>query len=600
MNEQTFHRLAVRRRAVRTGAIGAATVVVAALCSATASAVPTNPPYEGTAMSVHLTSGGTASLIAVGDLSGNGPHDVAIADGGSSAVEVLLNDGSGHFAESTIAGSVRYPAAIAVGDLGGTGPGEDIAVVGQAAPSPSPATGNLYLLLRDGSGGYRRVTVHVGAVPDALAIGDLNGDGHDDVAVTNAAGAGGTPDPGDAGSVTLALNNGDGTFTPDTFSAGDLGDTFQGTGPRGIAIGDFRGAGHRRDLAVISGNEKLQLFLQNSGTAAQPTFATPDAIDPGFDDYSIAAGDLGGPGAGDDIAIGNGGPVKFRGATVLLNQGNATFDSTFLADGINTSPSGAAVAIGNFGGGTRPGVAVTNPAQGDYTGSTSVFLKNSDGSWQQTTVPVVAPDSGPSSIAAGNLTAAGDPDKLDLFVGTSFSNTVEVIANHTADVGSTTATQKTTVTVTRLPGVLQLSVAEPTLSFGSVLAGTATAPVPVGDLIYTNTLDNTEAWSVAVAATSLVNGSSTIGWTSLSFDPGRVDTPGSTATGSIDPGTGGTFTGGADSTPGTTLSAPLTVATGTGRTRGRFTHSGSTVTLTVPPDATSGSYAGTVQYTILG
>ncbi|GAA5180135.1 hypothetical protein GCM10023322_11750 [Rugosimonospora acidiphila] len=592
-----------RRGRIAGGVAASLGMVVAGLGLPTAaSADVTNPPFAAQASSVAMQGDlldHDSGFVAVGDLSGNGPHDVAVLDGAAGEVDGLINDGSGHFTEKRIGSVGTVVDAIAIGDLGGSGPGEDIAVLNEGTSSPTPPTGNLVMLIRDGSGGYRTVRVPVGARPDALAIGDLNGDGHNDVAVTNAAGAGGVPDPGDSGTITLAMNNGDGTFAPTTIDYGHLGDAFQGTGPAGIAIGDFQGSGHRRDLAVVNGDETLQLYLQNSGDAAQPTFTTPATIDPGFDDMSIAAGDLGGPGAGDDIAIGNGGPVKFRGVTVLLHQPDNTFTRTFLADGINTSPFGAKVAIGNLGGSGRPGIAVTNPAQSDYTGSTSVFLKNSDGSWQETTVPAVAPDSGPTSVAFGTMTKSGDPNKLDIVVGMAFSNTVEVISNTTADVGNSAATQNTTATVTRAPGVLQLEALQPNVTFGSVQAGTATAPVPVGDLSYTNTLDGSAPWSVTVSATDMVDGSSTLPWTALSFDPGRVDTPGHDATGVITPGTAGTFGSGTDTTPGTTLSPPLTVATGSGTTRGQFTHSDSTITLTVPANAAAGSYSGLLQYTII-
>jgi hypothetical protein len=63
-----------------------------------------------------------------------------------------------------------------------------------------------------------------------VTVGDFNGDGFPDLAVTNGA---------DLGTISVLLGNGDGTFrAPLNYAAG-------GT-PARVAVGDFNGDGHLR------------------------------------------------------------------------------------------------------------------------------------------------------------------------------------------------------------------------------------------------------------------------------------------------------------------------------------------------------------------
>ena len=95
----------------------------------------------------------------------------------------------------------------------------DVVTANQYADSVS-------MLLGDGAGGFAREDFAAGDMPSDVAVGDLNGDGFDDLAVSNLA----------DGMVSVLLNLGDGTLA-------DKLDLSVGNEPSAVAIGDVTGDG---------------------------------------------------------------------------------------------------------------------------------------------------------------------------------------------------------------------------------------------------------------------------------------------------------------------------------------------------------------------
>lgn len=129
--------------------------------------------------------------IAVGDFNGDGRPDLITANSGTNEVSLLLN---GRFAEAKNAAVGAAPISVAVADFNADQK-LDIAVANfgsQAVPGKEVS-----VLLGNGQGSFGPATLFsVGRFPQAVAVGDFDGDGRPDLAVVN---------NGD-GSVSILLN----------------------------------------------------------------------------------------------------------------------------------------------------------------------------------------------------------------------------------------------------------------------------------------------------------------------------------------------------------------------------------------------------------
>jgi hypothetical protein len=159
-----------------------------------------------------------------------------------------------------------------------------------------------------------------GGNPNSIAIGDLNGDGHPDLAV----GA------GNSGDVTVLLGDGAGGF------AAAVGSPFAaGSNPDSVAIGDLNGDGFP-DLAVAdSGSNKVDVLL-GDGTGS---FGSAARFVVGNNQLSVAIGDVDGDGHPDLVVAETGGISSLGAVQVLLGDGTGSFSfgSTVTVPGVPAS-----------------------------------------------------------------------------------------------------------------------------------------------------------------------------------------------------------------------------------------------------------------------
>ncbi len=225
--------------------------------------------------------------VVVADFNGDGKLDFAVANSGDSTISTFQGNGDGTFTEFPnspfkLAAPEQGPVAMITGNFVNRGT-KDLAIANET-------TNNVAILSASGdstfSGTFAEANgspIAVGRQPVAIAGGDLNADGIVDLAVVNQT----------DNTVTVLLNNGDGTFTPAAGSPLPTSAT-----PSGVAIADFT-QDRLGDIAVTNngvGTLGVYLGLGSGLFSSRLELSTP----PGPD--AVISTDLNGDGL-PDIAL---------------------------------------------------------------------------------------------------------------------------------------------------------------------------------------------------------------------------------------------------------------------------------------------------------
>ncbi len=254
--------------------------------------------------------------LAMGDFNCDGKLDLAVSAmsdwaipmPGYGVVYVLLGNGDGTFQSPTVYTAGHYCSSLAVGDVDGDGK-LDIAVTSQTTVVGLYYEGSVVVLLGNGDGTFRiGGEFGVGINPQAVYVDDLNNDGKQDLVVANSW----------DGSITILLGSGDGSFLPVYSYA-------TGGGAASIIGGDFNRDG-AHDLAVLNYNASdVAVFLgRGDGTFLDRT-NYPGGLN---NCYSITAADFNRDGK-IDLAL-----ADLSGARVQVLPGNG--DGTFQnAESVN-------------------------------------------------------------------------------------------------------------------------------------------------------------------------------------------------------------------------------------------------------------------------
>ena len=329
----------------------------------------------------------------VADLNGDGFPDIIVTSG--NRISVFLNYGNGSFAPRTDypVAAAAYPITIA--DFNGDNI-PDIAA-GNYDNTVGTYVKTLSFLYGNGDGTFRAHTDYpVDVNIQALASGDVNGDGRPDLLITNTVGAGAV--------VSALLNNGDGTYAPRI----------------DYPVGKTAGAA---TLADVNGDGKPDIITLNSGTYGPPAV-----------NGSISV--LLNRGAGvfaprTDLKIS---PFP-AGLLVSDVTGDGLLDVVYT-DSNNTLTVLPGNGAGSFSGGTSysvggyPGAL----AAADYNGDGIVDLIASNGGQDVTllmgkgggafnSLANVSVGAAPQSVALADVNGDGRPD---LITASATSNTVSV------------------------------------------------------------------------------------------------------------------------------------------------------------------------------
>ncbi|MGD0757972.1 MAG: FG-GAP-like repeat-containing protein [Candidatus Sulfotelmatobacter sp.] len=379
-----------------------------------------------------LSGGGNVAgnSVAIADLNGDGKPDLVVVEG-DNMFSVLLGNGDGTF-QSPVSYSTGGPwaSSVAIADLNGDGK-LDVVFAGYIVGRD----GVVGVLLGNGDGTFLTpLSYSTGAGGDAaVAIADLNGDGHPDVVVASECLTSGCSHGADPGGVSVLLGNGDGTFQATAnYGSG-------GWDATSIAIGDLNGDGYP-DLAV---SNLCQLSANCPVEGAPPgevsvllgngdgTFQAPVSYSSGGSwATSVAIGTLSSGGDPDLVATNLYVPEDFMG--VLLGNGNGTFQAPVSYTESSALPN--SVAIADVNGDGYLDLVVANMCKVDdskcgypgYVGGVVVLLGNGDGTFQN---PIYYSSGGPDalSVAVADVNGDGRPDLVAL----NASNTVGVLLNQT-------------------------------------------------------------------------------------------------------------------------------------------------------------------------
>lgn len=216
----------------------------------------------------------------------------------------------------------------------------------------------------------------LGGYPADGAVGDFDGDGVADLAITIAG----------ADTVSVLLGAGDGSFgSALTHATGD--------GPRAIAAGDFD-ADSVPDLAVTNFQDGTVTVLLGDGDGTFTTAATPVV---GSAPVAIAVGDFDRNGA-QDLAV-----ASYSAASVSVVPGNG--DGTFgPAAALATGGGPSSLVVRDFNSDSSPDLAVAEYA----TDTISLLAGNGDGTFAPRSPQVSVP--GPQRLVVSDFDRDGRRD----------------------------------------------------------------------------------------------------------------------------------------------------------------------------------------------
>ncbi|MGI8687688.1 MAG: FG-GAP repeat domain-containing protein [Thermomicrobiales bacterium] len=328
----------------------------------TFSAVPGQPT---------ITGGVFPIAVAVADVNGDGKKDILTVNGGDNTISVSLGNGVGAF--TTISPSLPLNlggSGAALGDFNGDGK-PDIAV--------SRGQGTLFVNLGLGNGTFNTVgPFTVGYGVSTTATGDVNGDGKQDIVSV----AAGTPNM-----VTVLLGDGHGGFTTAPGSPFSAGGSCSGTG---LVVADLNGDG-KQDLAIPDCNGNVDLYYGNGNG----TFTAGASITGLTGADAIAAADLRGLGRKDLIVTG----FSATNTWVLLNDGHGAFSN---APGSPLTGNYLSVTVADVNHDGKPDLIVPGHHGGALAYQfVGVLLGNGDGTFR-------AAIGSPHIASSGSMLAVGD------------------------------------------------------------------------------------------------------------------------------------------------------------------------------------------------
>lgn len=305
-------------------------------------------------------------------------------------------------------GTGTYPSAVSISDLDNDGK-PDVLVAN--------AVGNNISIFKNSST-IGTVTLSTktdyatGTDPKRINTGDLDGDGKQDIVVTNF-------NAGNASTIAIFRNN----STSGTIALTAKTDYSTGMGSIGTAIADMDGDG-KPDIIVASGNSGFFSFFKNTTTSpGSITLAPKQDFTLLTHGDNIITVDLDKDGRPDLVTS------NFSASTISVFRNTSTGGFFSLAPGIDfpagTYPS--FITSGDLDNDGKVDLILTN-----YTANTSLFRNNSTPGNISLSAKQDLP-LGPTTVAIADLNGDG---KIDLFAGRGLTGLTSVLANTYTGTGS--------------------------------------------------------------------------------------------------------------------------------------------------------------------
>lgn len=404
-------------------------------------------------------AGNSPVAVALVDFDGDGKLDAVVANSTAGTVSVLPGKGNSTFKAPVTFTVGANPVALVVADFNGDNK-PDIAVVNQGSAGSSSVTVLLNTGGAAGSFSFSSATypLPAGAVPTAIAFGDLDGVNGPDLVVAN----------GTAGGVSILLNTGNGTFgTATSVAAGsnalavavadfkistlpdiavaDASGTINilpnmggtplvfgapvpivlpnGAVPSAMLSGDFNIDG-KPDLAVADSANDQVIVLLNTSTGATPAFGTAATYGVELMPVALALGDVNVDGFTDIVAANK----TSRSVSVLLNSsatpGKFTVKSHWA---MGPDPVGVAVGdIGNIDGNNdgRPDIVTANMSGNSISGLLGLGPLGGGGIFYGPRNYIAGKD--PVSIFTAGIASPGE---FDIAAANHDSNNISLLFN---------------------------------------------------------------------------------------------------------------------------------------------------------------------------
>eukprot|EP01035_Chromulina_nebulosa_P021038 gene21038-27264_t len=478
------------------------------------------------ATQVTFATGTSPRSVAIGDIDGDGKPDLVVANFASNIVSVFRNTSSsgsitsGSFATGVTFATGSFPRSVAIGDIDGDGKPD--LVLANSLSNTVSVLRNTSTIGTVTSGSFAtQVTFAAENNPYDIAIGDIDGDGKSDLAVTN----------NQTHNVSIYRNTStSGTITSGSFAAHVTFAT--GTLPFGVSIGDIDGDG-KPDLAVANISTSNVSVLRNtssSGSITSSSFAPQVTFATGSFSEKVAIGDIDGDGR-PDLAVANNGsanvsvlrnnPLSPTTGTAQVCVGSTTTLANATTGGTWSSSNAAIATVGSSSG------IVTGVSGGTVT---ITYAGTAGASFDDNRITTVVTVNASPAVSAGSnvaicsgvssgLTASGaDTYTWSPSTGLSATTGATVTANPSSTITYTvTGTDGTgcSNTATKTVSVNAL----PTVSAGSnvaICAGSSTNITATGAVDYT--WSPATGLSATTGATVTANPTSTITYTVTGSD----------------------------------------------------------------------------------